>query len=138
MAGNVDCALKAAGREVVVAGTVGGDVELYAGSIEIQPSAVIKGNLTYTAPKEAIVHEDARIERVVNWHKLDLRRDFGRAHWGFGGALVLFLSLAVSAIVFFLTYPRFSTSAVQQLQSAPLKSLEVGLLVLFATPLYRL
>jgi hypothetical protein len=47
---------------------------------------------------------------------------------------VFFLSLAVSAIILFLIYPHFTTSAVQQLQSTPFKSLAVGLLVLFVTP----
>ncbi|MDH3638129.1 MAG: polymer-forming cytoskeletal protein [Gammaproteobacteria bacterium] len=134
VAGNVGRELKAAGGEIIVAGTIGGDVELYAESIEIQPSAVIKGNLTYSAPKEAVIHEGARIEGVVNWHELDPRRDFGDPGWSFVGNLVFFLSLAVSAIVLFLIYPRFSRSVVQQLQDAPFKSLGLGLLVLFATP----
>lgn len=134
VAGNVGGELRAAGGEIVVSGTIGGDVEFYAESIEIQPSAVIKGNLTYSAPKEAVIHEGARIEGAVNWHELDIRRDFADRGWSFAGTLVFFLSLAVSAIVLFLINPHFTTSAVQQLQSTPFKSLVVGLLVLFVTP----
>jgi cytoskeletal protein CcmA (bactofilin family) len=132
--GNVGRELKAAGGEIILAGTISGDVELYAESIEIQPSTVIKGNLTYSAPKEAVVHEGASIEGVVNWHELDVGRDFDDWGWGFAGTLVFFLSLAVSAIVLFLIYPRLSTTVVQRLQDAPFKSLGLGLLALFATP----
>lgn len=134
VAGNVGQELKAAGGEIILAGTIDGDVELYAESIEIQPSAVVKGNLTYSAPKEAVVHEGARIEGVVTWQELDLRRDLGGPGWGFAGTLVFFLSLAVSAIVLFLIYPHLSTSVVQRLQHAPLMSFGIGLVVLFATP----
>ncbi len=134
VAGNVGRELKAAGGEIIVAGTIGGDVEIYAESIEIQPSAVIKGNLTYSAPTEAVIHDGARIEGAVNWHELDLGHDLDGRGWGFAGTLVFFLSLAGSAIVLFLLYPRLSTTVVQRLQGAPFKSLGLGLLVLFATP----
>lgn len=89
--GNVGRELKAAGGEIIVASTIGGDVELHAESIEIQPSAVINGDITYSAPQEAVIHEGARIEGAVNWHKLDLRRDFGGPGWGFAGTLAFFL-----------------------------------------------
>lgn len=138
VAGTVGRELKAAGGEIVVSGTIGGDVELYAESIEIQPSAVIKGNLTYSAPKEAVVHDGAKIEGVVTWQELDLHHDFGGPGWGFAGTLAFFLSLAVSAIVLFLVFPGFSTSVVQRLQDAPFKSLGLGLVVLFATPFVAL
>ncbi len=134
VAGHVGRELRAAGGEIILAGTIGGDVELYAESIEIQPSAVIKGNLSYSAPYEAVIHEGARIEGVVTRQELDLHRDFGGPGWGLGGSLVFFLSLAVSAIVLFLIYPHVSTTVVQRLQDAPFKSLGLGLLVFFATP----
>ncbi len=133
VAGSVSRELRAAGKKIILTGMIGGDVELHAESIEIGPSAVIKGNLTYSAPKEAVVREGAVIEGVVDWHETDFG-DFD--DWGtdFAGNLVLFLSLAASAMALFLIYPRLSATVAQQLQAAPFRPLVLGLLVLFVTP----
>ena len=133
VAGDVNRELMAAGGKIVLAGTIGGNVELYAESIEIEPDAVIKGNLSYSAPNEIVIREGAVIEGEVEWHEFDFR-EFDDMGAGFAGTLVFFLSLAVSAIVLFLVYPHLSRKVVQQLHDAPFKSAGTGLLVLFTTP----
>ncbi len=133
VAGNVNRELRATGRKVILAGTIGGDVELYAESVVIEPGAVIKGKLAYSAPNEAVVREGAVIEGAVDWHESDFG-EFDERGPGFAGTLVFFLSLAASAIVLFLIYSPLSSTAVQKLDNAPFKSLGLGLAVLFATP----
>jgi len=101
VAGNVNRGLSASGGEIILAGTIGGDVELYAESIEIEPSAVIKGNLTYTGSNEAVIHENAVIEGTVNRQAFDVS-DFDTWGAGIADSLVFYLSLTFSAIVLFL------------------------------------
>ncbi len=133
VAGNVNRELRATGKKVILAGTIGGDVEIYAESVVIEPSAVIKGKFTYSAPNEADVREGAVIEGAVDWHESDFG-DFEDRGPGFAGTLVFFLSLAASAIVLFLIYSPLPATAVRKLDNAPFKSFGLGLAVLFATP----
>lgn len=137
VAGGVSRELRAAGKKIILTGMIGGDVELHAESIEIGPSAVIKGKLTYSAPKKAVVRNGAVIEGVVDWNETDFG-DFDGWGTDFAGNLVFFLSLAASAIALFLIYPRLSTTAAQQLQHAPFKPLGLGLLIFFVTPFLAL
>lgn len=135
--GNVNRDLNVNGGRVTVTGTIGGDVEVHADSIEIAPSAVIRGTVTYSSPKEAVVHEDAVIEGSVN------RQEFDPGDietWGtrISSSIKFYLSLAISAIVLFLVCPRTSARVVQPLQDSPFKSLGLGILVFFATPLIAL
>ncbi len=137
VAGTVNRDLSASGGQVIVTGTIGGNVDVRADSIEIEPGAVIKGTLTYTAPQEAVLHDGAIVEGAVN------RREFDPGDietWGeaFSGTLKFYLSLALSAMVLFLVCPRSSARLLQPLKDAPFKSLGFGILVFFASPLIAL
>lgn len=134
MAGSVTQDLKATGGRVILTGTVYGDVEIHADSIEIEPDAVIKGKLIYSAPREVVIPEGAVIEGVVE------RRQFDPGNietWGeaFAGSLKFYLSLALSAILIFLLHPRFATNVVERLGEAPFESLALGFLGLVVTPI---
>ncbi len=137
VAGNITHGLKAAGETIILAGTIGGDVELQAGSIEIKPSAVIKGNLNYAAPGKADIDDAATITGEVNYEEIAFE-DFDADGPGLIGKLVFYLSLAASAFAVFLLFPLRSVTVVKQLQSSPLKTLGMGLLVLFSTPFIAL
>jgi cytoskeletal protein CcmA (bactofilin family) len=135
--GNVKRDLSVNGGRVTLTGAIGGDVEIYADSIEIEPGAVISGSVTYSSPQEAVVHEGAVIEGAVNRKQFD-PGDIETWSSGISGSIKFYLSLALSAIVLFLVCPRTSVRAVRPLQDSALKSLGIGILVSFATPLIAL
>ena len=137
VAGNVNHELRATGENIILAGAIGGDAHIYAKSIEIKPGAVIKGNLTYSSPSEAEIHQDAVIEGDVNHNEIE-SDDFDDPGADFIGNLMFYISLAASALALFLAFPLRSISVVKQLQDAPLQSSGLGVLVLFATPLIAL
>ena len=135
--GNVNRDLSVNGGRVTVTGTVGGDVDIHADSIEIEPGAVISGTVTYSSPKEAVVHEGAVIEGAVN------RKAFDPGDietWGaaISGSIKFYLALGISAFVLFLVCPRSCAAVLKPLHETPLKALGVGILVFFATPVLAL
>lgn len=134
VAGNVIHDLKVTGGQVKLMGTVGGDVEIYANSIVIEPDAVIKGKLSYKAPSEAAVHASAVIEGSIERQEFDFDNI---ETWGeeLAGSLLFYLSLALSAILLFLAYPQSSANVLERLEEAPFRSLGLGLLVLIVTPI---
>ncbi|MDX1378208.1 MAG: polymer-forming cytoskeletal protein [Anaerolineales bacterium] len=135
--GNVNRDLSVNGGRVTVTGTIGGNVEIYADSIEIESGAVISGSVTYSSPEEAVVHEGAVIEGAVNRQTFD-PGDIETWGAGISGSVKFYLSLALSAIVLFLVCPHTSARLVQPLRDSAFKSLGLGILVFFATPLLTL
>lgn len=133
VAGNVNQALRVKGEEVVLSGTYGGDVEVHANSIGLTSSAVIKGDLTYSAPGEAAVSDGAVIEGDVirQESKLSDPETWLEAAVG---SLKFYLSLAICAIVLFLVYPNWFGKVIERLGEAPFKSLGLGFVVLVVTP----
>lgn len=134
VAGNVNQALSVEGGEVILSGSYGGDVEVHADSIELEPSAVIKGNLTYSTPGEATLADGAVIEGEI------IRQEFSLSDpetWGeeVAGSLKFYLSLALCTIVIFLIYPRGSVQVAERLDEAPFKSLGLGFVVLVVVPI---
>lgn len=126
--------LRVVAGTVVVTGEVDGDVKLIADKIRIEPTAVIKGNLSYHSPNEAVVDEGARIEGQIARQEIDLVK--GGDSWAksIGSALVFYLSLAVSAMVLWLLLPNASHSSVTIVRQEPLLTLGMGLLVVVVTP----
>jgi len=137
VAGNVNQELKVSGRQIILAGTINGDVEVYAESVEIKPSTVIKGSLTYSAPGEADIHHDATIEGEIS-HKKIVLEDFEESGTGLFASLMFYISLAVSAIALFLLLPHRTMLVVKQLQDSPVKSAGLGLALLTSTPIIAL
>ncbi|MFH1891703.1 MAG: polymer-forming cytoskeletal protein [Candidatus Zixiibacteriota bacterium] len=55
--------------EVVISGTVDRDVDISAGKVTIDRSAVILGNLTYSSPEKATIADGAQIEGDTKYKK---------------------------------------------------------------------
>ncbi|MDH3691340.1 MAG: polymer-forming cytoskeletal protein [Gammaproteobacteria bacterium] len=135
VAGHITNELRVAAGTVVLTGQVDGDVRLLAESIEMTPTAVITGDLTYSSPNELVAAQGARIDGVINREESDM---FPSGHdWGgrIVSAIVFCLSLAVSAMVVSLLFPDFSRSSILLIEHQPLTSLGIGLLVLVVTPI---
>ena len=137
VAGDVNGTLRAAGEKIILSGTIGGDVELHAASIEINSDAVLNGNLSYSAPIEAKIHDGAVIAGEITHKEIELE-GFDDDGAGFFGSLLFYLSLAASSIALFLLFPRLSISLAKEVQGTPFKSSGIGLIALFSTPFIAL
>jgi cytoskeletal protein CcmA (bactofilin family) len=136
LAGRIGQDLRAAGRTVIISGEIAGDVDLAAGEIDIAPTAVIGGNLTYRSPKEARIAEGAQIRGAITHEPLKYRAP-GPWTWvalaGITG-IVWALGLTLVGIVLYLLLPAFTVEAAGTIGREPWKSLFLGLGVTAATP----
>ena len=137
--GIVEGELRAQAHRIILSGRVNGDVDLLANTIEIEPGAVIKGKLSYSAPKDAVIREGAIIEGEVSQSKFEINTNHANKQGnGFLGALMYYLSLTASAIVIVFIFPVRTLMATQQLEDTPFKSAGTGLVILLATPIVAL
>lgn len=134
VAGQVGRELRVGGGEVVISGEVGGNVEVFADELEVQPGAVIKGNLVYHSRNEARIAGDAKIAGTVTRRPLG---DDDDADEAFGGIarLGFYVTLMVAAVVLYLLFPLAAVAVARTGREAPWKSLGLGLAVLAGTPL---
>lgn len=135
--GKVAKGVKAAGNHVVIGGDINGDVQLFAESIDIEPTAVIHGNLTYASREEARIASGAQITGTVKREHVGpspRARERARA-FGAVARLALYVSLMVTGIVLFLLFPTASVGAARTINESPWKSLGLGFAILAATPL---
>jgi cytoskeletal protein CcmA (bactofilin family) len=135
--GKVGKGLKAAGNHIVIAGDITGDVDLYAESIDIEPGAVIRGNLTYYSRQEARIAGGAKITGAVKREPLGPGAEARKHARGFRpvARLVLSVTLMVAGIVLYLLFPTASVGAARTINESPWKSLGLGFAMLAATPL---
>ena len=124
--------LKAAGGRIVITAEVMGDAMLAGDDIEIQPTAVIHGNLRYMSPKAAVIDKAAKIEGTIT-HLPSPPHERGAADAA--ASIGILISLMVTGTVLLLLFPRFAVAVTTQIAQAPWRSMGLGLAVLTATPL---
>lgn len=129
--------LRAAGNHIVIAGDINGDVELYAESIDVEPGAVIHGNLTYYSREQARIASGAEITGAVKREPLGPGKEAREHARGFGyvARLALSITLMITGIVLYLLFPTASVGAARTINESPWKSLGLGFAILAATPL---
>ncbi len=135
VAGKIGKGLKAAGNRVVVAGEVAGDVEIYAETIEIQPGAVIGGNLSYHSRNDAQIASGAKIVGKVLREPLPVD---GTEAAGIAGRIargVFYIGLILAGVVLYLLFPVATVGAARTIADSPWKSLGLGFAFLAAAPL---
>jgi cytoskeletal protein CcmA (bactofilin family) len=135
VAGKIGKGLKAAGNRVVIAGEVAGDVELYADTIEIQPGAVIGGNLRYHSRNDAQIAGGAKIGGKVLREPLPVD---GTEPTGIAGRIargVFYIGLVLAGVVLYLLFPVATVGAARTIADSPWKSLGLGFAFLAAAPL---
>ena len=131
--GAIEQGLYASGGRVVIAGTINGNVELWAEQIIIEKTAVITGSVDYKSPHEAQVESGARIDGEIVYTPVDVDIKPVVASVLFAG-LVLLASIMLTAVVLYLLFPDFSMRASQTLKDEPWLSLGLGLAVFAGTP----
>ncbi|MGQ0568057.1 MAG: bactofilin family protein [Armatimonadota bacterium] len=135
--GTVDRNASLAGGRVEIAGTVTGNVLARAGEIVILPSAVIRGNLTYSSEQPIQIASGARIGGRVSQEPYPVRPVPSRAAMqGFRIAFGVFdfFWMLVIALVLVAFLPQNVQAQADVLRSRPWASLGLGVLLLVAVP----
>lgn len=134
VAGRVGSGLKAAGNRVVIAGTVQGDAEVFAESVELLSGARVSGDLIVRSDEKPSIADGAVVDGRVVVQPLPGREEPGAGSM-IGGAVMFGLLLAVTAGAIYLLVPQYAHAAGGEVRTAPLKTLGLGLAVLVGVPL---
>ena len=133
-------------ESMVIAGTVGGDVHVEVGSLDIEPGAVIEGNLWYSAPAEISIPKGSVkgdvtfTERVVDEDRQQAAEDFGALapfvfFASFTWRLIAYLMALVTGIILILLLPRVMAAAPMAIRTQTGPVAGWGAIALFLTPL---
>ena len=136
--GRVGQELRAAGQRVVVSGEVGGNAVLAAQEIQIEPGAIIRGDLIWDSGDQPEIPATATVEGAII--EEDLAGAFGeiggiRDSDGVVDALLSALAVIATAFLAFLVFPLFSGSVASRIRSTPLRSIALGIGILVAIPI---
>ena len=129
--------VRAAGRHVIIAGEVLGDLNIDAFKVTILPTAHVHGKMTYRSPSEANIHADARIDGDVAFiQSQEPRHILGRA-FAAAGALVFAIigGLLVLGAVQVLTLPGLSLAAAGRAKDEPWKAIGIGFAIVVGVPI---
>lgn len=136
--GRVGEELKAAGQRVVVSGEVGGDAVLAAEAIQIEPGAIIRGDLIWDSDEEPEIAANATVEgQIIEEDLAEAFDDMGPFEDSDGvfGAVLSALAVIAASFLAFLIFPVFSGSVADRIRSTPLRSIGLGVGVLVAIPI---
>jgi len=129
VAARVGHELRVVGSNVIITGHVSGDVSILADSLQIGDGAVLEGDLNYRSPHEATINPNARIVGNVNYTHKEFENDRGMP------SLFALVTMAISAILFYLLFPAFSDMSSRQIDNEFWKSLGFGGAVLLLVPI---
>ena len=125
------------GGRVEIAGTVGGNVLVRGGEIVVHPTAVVRGNLTYSSEIPLQMTPGARVIGKVTQEAYPVRpMPSSRALRGFRVAFGIadFLWMLVLSLVMIALAPRSVQAPADTLRGRPWASLGWGLLLLIGLP----
>ncbi len=134
--GTVDRNVQIAGGRVEIAGTIGGNLLVRANEVVVLPSAVVRGNLTYSSEQPADIAQGT-VRGQVTREPFPVRPMPSRkAVRGFRLALSIadFLWILILALVLVAVAPRAVQETAGALHARPWASLGWGLLLLIAVP----
>lgn len=124
--------IKLTGGKLVLAGEVKGNARLYGEDIRLAPGARILGDLTYASRNPLSDQELALV--VGNVTREDDAPGHSRVTGGGWMHPLFFISMLACGSILFLVFPNAVKGAEQTMRHTPLKSLALGLLMLFALP----
>lgn len=138
VAGQVGQNLRAAGQRVMVSGEIGGDAVLAADEIQIEPGAVIRGDLVWDGETEPEISTTAVVEgEILRGHFAGMVGEVAipGASGSLASAVMSALAIIVASFLAFLLFPGFSGAAASRVRSMPLRTLGLGIGVIAAIPL---
>lgn len=123
--------------DVTISGSIAGNVELSnVGTLKLEPTAVIGGNLKYTSQTEAVVSSDAKVGGKVEFTKAAPAQMKGpNASQKLGGILFGALMAFVTLLVFINLFPRFAVKTVAESTVNPWSKMGIGFLAIVVTPI---
>ena len=134
--GKVDGDIKGGAGEGILGGFVGGNLQLKLQELTILPSTQIKGNLVYSASREAIIPKEAKIEGKVIFNPLPTPtpKPIGK---GIPLALRLLwlLSLIATGAVLVLLFPRHLREIGSDMLDRAWLNMGWGFVALIVTPI---
>lgn len=136
--GQVGEELRVAGQSVMVSGEIGGDAVLAAEEIQIEPGAIIRGDLIWDSETEPEISADATVEgEIIREDLTGAFEEIGRSGESGGPASTVLLGIALIAASYlaFLAFPGFSGSVAGRIRSMPVRSLGLGIGVIVGIPL---
>ncbi len=134
--GRVEKGLKAAGKDIVIAGVINGNVKLMAETITILPSARIAGDLVYRSPHAINISDDAQVGGDITFVKSEDMRRGVVGMFAIAGAthLSIILGLVLVAAVFAFVFPTLFPTLRTHVIARPWKVLGIGLAILIGGP----
>lgn len=144
IAGTVHGHVNGTGGGTVISGTTG-PVKIEAGSLTLTETAVIRGDLEYTANEEAEIAEEADIQGNVRWNRdedddeddeddEESSDSGGIGFWSIGWMLWRFLSALIVGSVLLLVGGRVARQPATSLDAAPASGLGFGFVVAVVFP----
>ncbi|OGA39975.1 MAG: hypothetical protein A3G24_14005 [Betaproteobacteria bacterium RIFCSPLOWO2_12_FULL_62_13] len=136
VAGSLANGLRVYGKNILLLGEVNGEVRLTGERIEILPSARINGDIIYSSNQEIRIVPGAWVRGTIT--RAPGSFEFPHPKFDVPGlpALrpLLFLGLLAAGALLLVLFPRFTAASLQTVQAAPLKSLGLGIAILFSLP----
>lgn len=136
VAGRLANGLRVYGKNILLLGEVNGEVRLTGERIEILPSARINGDIIYSSNQEIRIVPGAWVRGTIT--RAPGSFEFPHPKFDVPGlpALrpLLFLGLLAAGALLLVLFPRFTAASLQTVQAAPLKSLGLGIAILFSLP----
>jgi cytoskeletal protein CcmA (bactofilin family) len=134
--GRVGRDISGATHTLILTNTVGRNVDARVAKLELQSSAVINGNLTYTAPVTTDLHNaGGKVLGSQTFHKAPNNKHAMR--WGawFAWHVYVSVALAVLSLVLVAVFPRAINRWNKQAESHFWPALGVGFVSMFVVPL---
>jgi len=138
--GIVDGDIRGGGDKITVSNEVGGDINLEVNELTILPTADIKGSLTYTSEKRAVIQTGAQIAGITN-HKLpeaekEQSKTFPLALFSsIKTKFIGYLMALITGLLIILVAPKRLASIAESIYTRPGPSAGWGSLILFITPI---
>jgi cytoskeletal protein CcmA (bactofilin family) len=136
--GNIDGGVLAYGERATLAGRIGGDIKARTQTVSVTKTAVLDGDLDYSADQEASVSAQARIVGTVRRTPVakTLTQAIPKAGRGvlFRFRLLSYLSMLLLGLVLLRLAPRQTTAVSQLIGEQPWRGLGLGLLGLVLIP----
>lgn len=122
-------------NRIVIGGQVGGNTHLYAREISFKPSARIDGDLFYASAQPLQEDDLSKVSgRVLRERSPEAWEDDGRGSPLSWFHPFFFLSMLICGMVLYLLFPRAISGVRDTIANAPLRSMALGLALLFTLP----
>lgn len=132
--GDVGRDLIVRGDEIIIAGKIGGDLDIEANIINIEYPAEIAGNVSYRSPKRIRIADDVLINGDIDWDRIEKDKDVdSEIDWS-TRVFFSFCALVVGLIIIPLL-KRHTRLASEQISQKPLQCLGIGFVFFCAAPI---